>query len=224
MKIMYLESKKKNLDFDISNLDFSMLPKKVGIVYTIQFRPFIAPLKKALQDSGRKVFMGKGFRGKYEGQVLGCDAGAAIYIIDKVDCFLFLSSGKWHAERTMLSLPKEKPFFILTAKGIEEVRSDLKEQRKKMLSKFYFSERIGILVSTKAGQESMKNAIDAKDRMEKMGKKAFLFISDMINPLEFENFKIDFWINTACPGLAFDFPKMINYEELELKAIKSAKK
>ena len=215
MKIMYLESKKKNLDMDVSKLDLSMLPKRVGIIYTIQFKPFIEPLKKALQHSRRKVFMSRGFRGKHEGQVLGCDTGAATLIVDRVDCLLFLSSGKWHAQRTMLSLPKEKPFFIITSKGIEEVHSDLKEERKKLLSRFYFSERIGILVSTKAGQENLKKAMDVKEKIEKMGKKAILFISDMINPSEFENFKIDFWINTACPGLAFDFPRMMNYEELK---------
>ena len=169
------------------------------------------------------MFLVAGLRARHKGQVLGCDAGAAIYIMDKVDCFLFLSSGKWHAERIALSLPKEKPFFMLTGKGLEDISySSLKKSRQGALNKFYFAERVGILVSTKAGQEMLDNALILKEKIEGMGKKAFIFISDMINPSEFENFKMQCWINTACPGLSFDFPAMLNYEET--KDIKFSKK
>lgn len=213
MKTLYLEAKKKNLD--LPSIDYSKLPKKVGLLYTIQFKPFIPEIKKELEKAGKKVFLGKGNRAKYEGQVLGCDAGAAIYNIDKVDCFVFVSSGKWHAKRIILSLPKQKPFFMLSGNGLEEVTAeDLRKQREVLQKRFYLSERFGILVSTKPGQENLKAAKILKEKLEKNGKKAFIFVSDMINPSEFENFKINLWINTACPGLAFDFPNMINLEEL----------
>jgi len=216
MKTLYIEAGKKDLGIDLSNHDFSKLPKRVGLIYTIQFRPFIEDLQNALRKAGKKVFLSKGFRGEHPGQVLGCDAGAAIYIIDKVDCFLFLSSGKWHAQRIALSLPKSKPFYIINAEGVEMIDSEkLKKARTVLQKKFYFSERFGIIVSAKPGQENLKSAMSLKKDLEKSGKSAEIFISDMINPLEFENFKVDMWINTACPGLAFDFPNMINLEELK---------
>ena len=222
MKTLYLEARKKDLGDpgrDHMDYDFSRLPKKVGLLYTIQFKPFIPEIQKALEEQGKTVIFGQGSRAGHEGQVLGCDAGAAIYIMDKVDCFLFISSGKWHAKRIVLSLPKSKPFFMLSGNGLESITSDdLKKSRIILQKKFYLAERFGILVSTKPGQENMKSALSLKEKLEKAGKKAFIFISDMINPSEFENFKIDLWINTACPGLAFDFPNTINLEEIkELK-------
>jgi len=213
MKTLYLEARKKNLD--LPTYDLSKLPKRVGLLYTIQFKPFISEIQAALEKAGKKVILGQGGRAKHEGQVLGCDAGAAIYTIGKVDCFLFVSSGKWHAKRIILSLPQKKPFFMLSGNGLEEINAeDLKNSRLALQKRFYFTQRFGILVSTKPGQENMKGAIALKEKLEKAGKKAFIFISDMINPSEFENFKIDLWINTACPGLAFDFKNMINIEEL----------
>jgi len=213
MKILYLESKRKPEAGDYP--DFSKLPKRIGLLYTIQFRDTALDVKNRLEQLGKKVFMARGARGKHEGQVLGCDAGAAIYIIEDVDCFLFISSGKWHAERIALSLTKDRPFFVLTSEGLEKIDSSaLKKSRETALKKFILADRIGLIVSTKPGQENLKNAQELMARLEQEGKQAFLFISDMINPSEFENFKIGFWINTACPGLAFDFPNMLNIAEV----------
>ncbi len=215
MKVLYLEAKKKSLNLDFSKLDFSILPKKIALLYSIQFKPFIKKLKKELECQGKKVYLAKGFRAKYKGQVLGCDAGAANSVINEVDSFLFLSSGKWHAKRVAMSLLKDKPFFMLTSKGLERIYSeDLKNSRKALLSKFYYNDEIGILISLKAGQENLELSFALKKELEKMGKKVYVFIADNINASEFENFGIKFWINSACPGLAFDFPNIINIGEL----------
>jgi len=214
MKTLYLEARKKSLD--VPSYDFSKLPKRVGLLYTIQFKPFIDEIVNELKKQGKEVVFGQGSRAEHSGQVLGCDAGAAILIIDKVDCFLFVSSGKWHAKRIVLSLPKFKPFFMISGNGLESIDAeDLKKSRLAIQRKFYNANRFGILVSTKPGQENMKAALSLKEKLEKTGKQAFIFIADMINPSEFENFKIDLWINTACPGLAFDFPNMANLEEIK---------
>lgn len=213
MKTLYLEARKKNLD--VPSYAFSKLPKRVGLLYTIQFKPFIDEIVNELKKQGKEVVFGQGGRAKHSGQVLGCDAGAAILIIDKVDCFLFVSSGRWHAKRIVLSLPKSKPFFMISGNGLESIDAeDLKKSRLAIQRKFYNADRFGILVSTKPGQENMKAALLLKEKLEKAGKKTFIFIADMINPSEFENFRIDLWINTACPGLAFDFPNMANLEEI----------
>ena len=39
-------------------------------------------------------------------------------------------------------------------------------------------------------------------------------LEKMIYANQFENFNIDSWINTACPGLAYDNPLIINHTEL----------
>lgn len=217
MKTLFIEAKKKELE---CSYDFSALSEKVCLLHTIQFRPFAGDLKRELEKQGKRVFFGKGHKAGYPGQVLGCDAGAAILYIDKADCFLLAGSGKWHAERIALSLPKPKPFFILTSRGVEKVDyAKLKKSRQALLARFHFAEKIGIIASTKPGQQNLDASLNLKEKLEKKGKKVFIFVSDMINPAEFENFKVDFWINTACPGLAFDSKSMLNIDELNLNIL-----
>ena len=58
-----------------------------------------------------------------------------------------------------------------------------------------------------------KEILELKQKLSKT-KKAFIFISDSIDINQFENFNIDCWINTACLGLSFNNPNIINYSEL----------
>ena len=46
------------------------------------------------------------------------------------------------------------------------------------------------------------------------GKAAFIFISDNIDITQFENFNISSWVNTACRGMSYDNPNIINYDEI----------
>ena len=63
----------------------------------------------------------------------------------------------------------------------------------------------GILVSTKSGQCNEKLALETKKRLEQVGKKVYLFISNNINARALDNFPfIQAWINTACPRLVDD--------------------
>ena len=87
-------------------------------------------------------------------------------------------------------------------------------------TKFLHADNIGILVSTKPGQNSYKKAVEIKEKLESKGKKCFIFVFDTLNSNEMENFPfIDFWINTACPRIADDEDKknVIDMNELELK-------
>ena len=73
---------------------------------------------------------------------------------------------------------------------------------------------IGIIVSTKPGQERLKKAFDLKKRIK--DKNCYIFAADTINPAEFDNFNfIECWINTACPRFADDKKGVINYELVE---------
>ena len=85
--------------------------------------------------------------------------------------------------------------------------------KKKMASylKFLNAEKVGILISTKPGQENLKKALSLKLK----NKKSYLFISNNIDINEFENFGINSWVNTACPRLDFD-SSVINLRNLNL--------
>ncbi|MCW1310066.1 MAG: diphthamide synthesis protein, partial [Candidatus Nanoarchaeia archaeon] len=80
-----------------------------------------------------------------------------------------------------------------------------KRKNEENIRKFKNAKRIGILVSTKPGQENLKIALDIKKEIEKNNRKAFIFIFDTLIPEELMNFtEIDAWVNTACPRIGID--------------------
>lgn len=205
MKIMFIDARKKIEKANINLYTLSELPKEfrtVGLLASAQYLSFLPAIQKALVDRNSVV----------GGQVLGCDVSNAKKIIGKVDAFLFIGSGKFHAiSIAMLG----KPVFIfnpessMLEKITEQDISSIKAKKKTALIKFYSANKIGIIVSTKQGQESLESALELKQKLEKKKKSAFVFICDSINESELENFDCDAWVNTACSALHME-PKILN--------------
>ncbi|MBD3354792.1 hypothetical protein GF361_02295 [Candidatus Woesearchaeota archaeon] len=212
MKIMHIEAKS---DVDVKKAvekAVDKLPNKVGLVATIQFKHKLKDIKELLEEKGKKAVIG--------GQILGCDVSAAEKIKDKVDTFLYIGSGNFHP----LSVALETGKKVVTANPLtNEVgrikKKDIekyKKQQRGALIKFLSSKKIGILVSTKPGQERMKKALYLKKKLEAKGKECYIFLDNTLNPAEFENFPfIECWINTACPRFADEKKGVINYEKVE---------
>jgi diphthamide biosynthesis enzyme Dph1/Dph2-like protein len=203
MKVLYLEAKKKSEFKEISSMDFSKLPKKLLLLYSIQYKSKAEAIKKHLEKRGFEI---KGFR-----QVLGCTKIKSDFPI------LLVGSGEFHAIN--LGLQNNVAIYIAGSEVIELDRTKvnlLMEKRKNSYSKFLHAKNLGILITTKPGQEKTNTALSLKNKIEKKypEKKVFLFISNNIDLSQFENFKIDFWINTACPGLFYDSSKIINSDDI----------
>jgi len=212
MKVVFIEAKRK---FSNMNLDLSALKgiKRIGLLSTVQFLPALPEIEHELKKNNIKVFKAKTLAN--ESQILGCDVSAAEKIKGKVQAFLLLSSGKWHA--LMLSR-LEKPIFIYSGRIEKLSENDISKfsmKRKAAMVKFLSSDKIGIIVSTKPGQFRLKEAFALKEHLEKRGKKAFIFIADIISISELENFNMKIWVNTACPGLFFDSSNIINIEDVK---------
>ncbi|MBI2655381.1 diphthamide synthesis protein, partial [Candidatus Woesearchaeota archaeon] len=94
MKIIMVEGRYKG-EIDLSNLDANVLPKKIGLATTVQFLDYVDGIKQFLQSKGKEIFVDK-MRQKYEGQLLGCDQGAAVKIKEEVDAFLYVGTGVFH--------------------------------------------------------------------------------------------------------------------------------
>ncbi len=212
MKIMNIKAKS---DVDVKKTvekAAEKLPDKIGLVATIQLKHKLKEIKKLLENKGKKAFIG--------GQILGCDVGAAEKIKDKVDAFLYVGSGNFHPLGVALETGKK----VVTANPLTDEISRIKKkdiekykkQQKGLLIKFLSSKKIGILVSTKPGQERMKKALELKKKLEAKDKECYIFLDNTLNPAEFENFPfIESWINTACPRFADDKKGVINYEKVE---------
>jgi 2-(3-amino-3-carboxypropyl)histidine synthase len=213
MKILFIESKRKFGNLSL-NLDSLRGFKKIGLVSVVQFLPIAKRIEDFLKKNGIEVLKAKTLAN--EAQILGCDISAAERIKDKVQAFLLLSTGKWHA--LMLS-ELGKPVLIYNGEKIEKLdKPDIikfRQKKKAALMRFLSEDRIGILVSTKPGQFKLKDAFMLKENLEKKGKKAFIFIADTFNLSEMENFNLKSWVNTACPGMMFDSPNIINLSDIK---------
>jgi diphthamide biosynthesis enzyme Dph1/Dph2-like protein len=168
----------------------SNLPRNIFIVYSIQCQKQAEQIRKILFKN-HKIF---GFS-----QVLGCTIPN---IPKQVQAVLIISDGKFHA--VSLAYESKLPVLLYNNGLLEKISEKeieaLETQKKASYNKYLNSNSIGIIVSSKPGQENLQKSVDLKKRLSK-SKKCYLFICNTINSMEFENFNIDSWINTACPRL-----------------------
>jgi 2-(3-amino-3-carboxypropyl)histidine synthase len=224
MKLLFVEAKAKKdvakgLEKNISKINC----KKIGIIATVQFANQLGLIKKSLQKKGFKVFIGKP-KGPavLEGQILGCDVSAALSVEKEVECFLYIGTGDFHP--TGLLAKTSRPIYVYdpfteNLKLLSEVEKQKLWKRKVLqLARFKDAETVGILISTKPGQ-FCATAENIKEKLEKQGKKVYLFACDSITNAELMNFPhIRAWVNTACPRIAEDeFSRpLVNAADLDL--------
>ena len=200
MKLFHVHAK-STVDVRLPETALKKLPKRLGIVTTIQH---LHKIDDVVEQT----------KGVLAGQVLGCNASQAVKVNKNVDAFLFVGSGEFHpinvalktGKKVWLWNPVSKNFGLLDEKLVEKYNA-LKQGK---LAKFLYSKRIGIIVSTKMGQ---KNLMRAYELMKNTDKEYYLFACDEVNVAEFENFNfIEFWVNTACPRI--EHAKIIHIDDL----------
>jgi diphthamide biosynthesis enzyme Dph1/Dph2-like protein len=178
------------------------LPKKLFIAYSIQYEDIAKKIKKILSKNHDI----KGFQ-----QVLGCSKLKLNVPI------LLIGSGKFHAINLALESQGKVPVYILENNFLNKIsKEDIEQFEKKKKSaylKYLHADKVGILISTKPGQNKLKQAIDFKNKKIN-NKKSYLFMGNIILKNEFENFPdITSWVNTACPRLDMDFG-VVNMRDL----------
>lgn len=200
MKTLFLEARHKE-KIKIPQKEMEKLPKKICLSTTVQYMDSIDVIREDIEGTGRKVMFFKGRHTKYPGQILGCEIEGPA---NDCDAHLYIGDGRFHP--LALKLKSDKQVFAynpLTKKMVEIKDSDIERWKKKQragIVKYHSSKNIGILVSTKPGQNRMKQALELKKK-----KNAFIFICDTLDFSELENFPfIDVWVNTMCPRIAFD--------------------
>ncbi|MGB9707787.1 MAG: diphthamide synthesis protein [Candidatus Pacearchaeota archaeon] len=196
-----------SISFSFNKIKLVQLPKSIGLIAPVQFINTLPKLKQFLESHGKNVMIGG------NGQVLGCNTTNATSLQDKVQAFLYIGSGKFHPLAIAISLKKPKPIFVYNPNTDEfsrlnekEIRSVLAKKRTAKI-KFLSAKTIGILVSTKPGQNKLKEAEEIKRKLQKQGKKCYIFLFDNFDINQIENFpKTECWINSACPGLSMEHP------------------
>ncbi len=227
MKIMMVESRYKG-KIDLSNLDTSILPKKIGLATTVQFLDYTDEIKNYLESKGNSIFIDK-IKQKYSAQLLGCDVGAAEKIKENVDAFLYIGTGIFHPLGIALNIEKEvfcyDPINAVMSKIDKTEIDKYNKKRKAAYMKFLEAIEIGILVSLKPGQNNFRKAVELKKQLK--DKNCYIFVCDTLDFNQLENFPfVQCWVNTACNRILDDyekFPKPLvdlsDIEKMELLTI-----
>jgi 2-(3-amino-3-carboxypropyl)histidine synthase len=187
-KVYYVPGKVKNAGIKELMKKVS-IPGKFAITTTVQFLDEVKPL----EEEGYTVI----------GQILGCNIVSVHREKEEFYAYLYIGTGLFHPLN--LAFRVDRPVYILDPMTqefykLDEGYKDRYTRRKKgMLAKYYASKNIGIIVSTKSGQNNLNRAKYFKKKMgEKYPEKSFyLFMCNNVMNLEDFN-TIECWVNTAC--------------------------
>ncbi len=195
MKTLFIPLQ-SNRKLDISKL--KNLPKNLAIAYSIQYKNLAKEIQSRLSKKHNIT--------KFT-QILGCSKPN---FPRNTKAVLLVSDGKFHA--ISLAYESNLPVYLFTGKTLQKTsktETEIFSRRKKgALLKFLNAKKIGILISTKPGQENLRCAIEFR-KMQK-NKDSYLFIANNIDTNEFENFQIDSWVNTSCPRMDMNKSSIIN--------------
>ncbi len=183
------------------------LPRRLGLVASVQHLDLLPPLTAALTARGFEVHVEQGdHRLAYPAQALGCNYTGAEAVVDRVDAFLFLGTGRFHP--VGLAFAVDRPVFSLdpVQNRLEPPidRASLVARRQLTVAATRDARRWGILVSTFAGQNRSPTALALQERARAAGREAELLYFDRLDPRDLEGRAFDAYVNTACPRIALD--------------------
>ncbi|WP_340819360.1 diphthamide biosynthesis enzyme Dph2 [Methanolobus sp. WCC4] len=178
--------------------------QRIGLITTVQHVHKLEDAAAVLKEHGKECVICSGdSKIAYPGQVLGCNFSAARN--EDCDEYLYIGSGQFHPLGVSLATKKH---VLIADPFVNELReADSKKvlkQRSVVIAKALDAEVFGIVVSSKPGQERMKLAEEMKALAKKYGKDAHILTMDLVTPDQLLQFKVDAFVNTACPRLAID--------------------
>jgi 2-(3-amino-3-carboxypropyl)histidine synthase len=191
------------VDFDVAVLE-KALPlleeKTTGLVTTVQHVHLVPAMETFLRERGIsiRVAEGKG-RTPCRGQVLGCCFTTAKE--SKADQILFVGTGLFHPIGIAISM-KTRVIALDPLTGTAQlVNGDaLLRKRFAVMERARGVKSIGIIVSTKSGQQRMALA----RHLAGLSPRAMIVTMHEVSPDELLNLGFGCYVNTACPRLAFD--------------------
>lgn len=183
------------------------VPRRLGLVASVQHLGLVDPLTDALEARGYHVRVGQGDRRlAYAAQALGCNYTGAEATAADVDAFLFLGTGRFHP--IGLAFAVDRPVWSLDPlqNTLEPPidRGALVRRRQLLIASVRNVARWGILVSTFAGQNRTATALALQERARSRGRQAEILSFARIDPRDLEGRNVEAYVNTACPRIALD--------------------
>ena len=191
------------MDFDVAVLE-NALPffkgEPVGLVTTVQHVHLIPAMELFLQAKGISCRVAEGSgRTPNRGQVLGCSFAAAE--ATGAEEILFVGTGLFHPTGIALATRARVTALDPLTGTAQEVSGDaLMRRRFAVMEKARGAKSVGIIVSTKSGQQR----IDLARRLASLSPTAVIVTMREVDPDELLNLGFACYVNTACPRLAYD--------------------
>ena len=199
MKTLFIPVKSK-AEINKEKINSLKLPKNLVIAYSIQFKEIAKEVMQILSKKHKVLRIV---------QVLGC---SKLNLPKDVEAILLISSGRFHA--ISLAIETKKKVFVLENNSLIEIHQrevkNFEKKQKASYLRFLNEDKVGVLISTKPGQQRLDRALKFKSK----GKKLYFFISNNIDVNEFENFGLKSWVNTACPRMDMNDSRIINIDKL----------
>jgi 2-(3-amino-3-carboxypropyl)histidine synthase len=191
------------MDFDVAVLENALPFLKgdpVGLVTTVQHVHLIPAMEQFLQAKGISCCVAEGGgRTPNRGQVLGCSFSAAQATGAKQ--ILFVGTGLFHPIGIALATHARVIALDPLTGSAQEVSGDaLMRRRFAVMENARGAKNVGIIVSTKSGQQRM----DLARRLASLSPTAVIVTMREVNPDELLNLGFACYVNTACPRLAYD--------------------
>ncbi len=194
----------------------SPIPRRLGLVGSVQHLDLLPPLEAALRDRGFRPRVGRGDRRlAYAGQALGCNYTGAEEIAGEVEALLFVGTGRFHP--LGLAFAVDRPVWSVDPlRGQLDGpidRGELVRRRQLLVASVRDARRWGILVSTFPGQHRSPTALALQQRARARGREAEILLAQRLDPGDLLGRDVDAFVCTACPRIALDdsanYPKPV---------------
>jgi len=226
MKFIVIDGKYKK-EVKLSSEALTKLKKydKIAVYTTTQFNHKLPQVLEQLKKAGVSVTSSQPERTNAKFQILGCDMyHGNLKLEEDVDAYLYVGDGKFHPnailfhdsdsgtdKEVVMYDPTTNKTQILSRKDIQRVL----DKEKANIKRFLMAERVGVIVTTKPGQEHFHYTKKLEAKYPK--KRFYSFVCDTVSFSEMENFPyVQAWINTACPRIGAE--DILNTEKALINA------
>jgi 2-(3-amino-3-carboxypropyl)histidine synthase len=184
--------------------------ERVGLLATLQFLDLLGRAKEELAKMGFEVFIGKGKRCLYPGQLLGCDSSAAKGISSRVNGFLFIGDGAFHVSPISRKVVTFDPYT--RAIGLADGEGHFR--RRFGAIEWASSQRDWLVVcSLKSGQLDLIGCELMERMLEERGKEVTKVAMREITPENLRSFKGKACTVVGCPRICEDIEGALNPQE-----------
>ncbi len=192
------------------------LPRRLILFTTIQYHHQLDEWRQKLEAAGKEVHTFQPKHSVAPGHLLGC--GIEHWDV-AADAFLYVGDGLFHPKALVINNdlpvyrydPKVGEWSVLQDEEIERA----KKKQRAALSAFLMARKVGVLVTTKPGQQRLQLSLKLQERYP--DKDFFYLLFDTLDWNSLEDFPfLECFVNTMCPRIGLDDTNKLSKPVLDI--------